>query len=213
MHCCGNRRCLGGLLAAAIALVCQGPACQGPVGQGLVGQGLVGLQGMGVCRAADGSSPAEYETLVIRGRIVWMAEALQRRFGIHSAREARERLAAIETPDGQLHPIVEDTRGGSFRLDPRLRVDGEFLVRRYLGSPMVQVIRIYEITDEGKFELDYWCEICAIAMFELRPCDCCQGPVELRRRKAESKPNAAKQSTANSSDSNSADSKAPTAKP
>lgn len=135
--------------------------------------------------AASGESATpSHETFTIRGRVVWMTEALDRLFGIRTVPEAKERLLAIETPEGRLHPIVEDIRGRSFRRDPRLRVDGEFLVRRYEGSPMVQVIRIYEITDQGKFELDYWCEICAIAMFELKPCDCCQGPIELRRREA-----------------------------
>lgn len=138
--------------------------------------------GPGGGTAVAGQSP-EYETLTLTGRIVWMAEALQRRFGIQSVPEARERLLAIETPAGGLHPLVDDIRGRSFRLDPRLRVRGKFLVRRYAGSPMVQVIRIFEVTDQGPFELDYWCDICSIAMFELKPCDCCQGPIELRRRR------------------------------
>ncbi|MCO6457447.1 MAG: hypothetical protein J5I93_19270 [Pirellulaceae bacterium] len=136
----------------------------------------------GKATATAGEAP-EYETLTVPGRIVWMAEALQRRFGIQSVPEARERLMAIETPAGQLHPLVDDVRGRSFRLDPRLRVRGKFLVRRYAGSPMVQVIRTFEITDQGQFELDYWCDICSIAMFELKPCDCCQGPIELRRQR------------------------------
>ena len=36
-----------------------------------------------------------------------------------------------------------------------------------------------------RLELDYWCDICAIAMYELKECECCQGPIELRRRKTE----------------------------
>ena len=50
---------------------------------------------------------------------------------------------------------------------------------------MIQVIRAYELAKGGKFELDYWCEICAIAMFELKECDCCQGPIELRRQRVQ----------------------------
>ena len=55
--------------------------------------------------------------------------------------------------------------------------------QNYPGSPMLQVIQVFETRAEGKFELDYWCEICAIAMFELKDCECCQGPIELRARK------------------------------
>ena len=67
--------------------------------------------------------------------------------------------------------------------DDRLRkMDVELLVRHYEGVPLVQIIRVYEVADDGKYELDYWCELCAIAMYELKACDCCQGPIELRRR-------------------------------
>ena len=57
---------------------------------------------------------------------------------------------------------------------------------------MVQVIQIFAIKPDGLHELDYWCEICAIAMFDLKPCDCCQGPIDLRRRPVRSKTGADK---------------------
>ncbi len=127
---------------------------------------------------------ASYVTKAIRGRVVWLAEALTRLHGIKSVPEAKQRVLALETKAGDLHPIVEDIRGRAFRRDERLRqMNVELLVRQYRGSPMVQVVRVFELTDEGKFEVDYWCEICSIAMFELKECDCCQGPIELRRQK------------------------------
>jgi hypothetical protein len=61
----------------------------------------------------------------------------------------------------------------------------ELLVRRHAGSPVVQIIRVFEITKDGRFEIDYWCQVCAIAMFEQKDCECCQEPNELRRRKIE----------------------------
>ena len=133
---------------------------------------------------APASDEVGYVTESIRGRIVWMYEALERRYGIKSVPEARERLLALETPAGRLYPLVDDLRGRSFRLDTRLRelTDCELFVRRYEGSPMVQVIRIYSHERGRKYEVDYWCDICAIAMFELKACDCCQGPIQLRRR-------------------------------
>ena len=122
-----------------------------------------------------------YSTLTIRGRVVWIGEALKRRFQIKSVPEAEQRVLVLESPQGEIFPLVEDIRGRSFRLDPRLRnIDVELLVRRYEGSPMVQVIRIYSLKNGHKHEMDYWCEICAIAMFELKECDCCQGPIQLR---------------------------------
>ena len=133
----------------------------------------------------SGDEP-KHQTVTLRGRIVWLAEALEKRYGIESVPEAKERMLALQTADGQIHPIVEDVRGRSFRLDERLRKpEVELVVRRFDGSPAVQVIRIYEIAKDGKYELDYWCEICSIAMFELKACDCCQGDIDLRRRKAD----------------------------
>jgi hypothetical protein len=126
-------------------------------------------------------------TLSLRGRVVWMAEALERRFGIQMVPEAAEQMLALETPGGELYPIVEDVRGRSFRKDQRFRKsDVELLVRRYEGSPMIRVIRIYAWKEGGKFELDYWCDICAISMYEVGPCDCCQEPNRLRERRVES---------------------------
>ena len=157
----------------------------------LVGSGL----GMRACadastqiketKSATGDKvPSRYTTRSIRGRVVWLAEALARRHGVQSVPEAAERVLALESKDGQLIPLIEDKRGRSFRLDKRLRnVDVELLVRQYDGSPQVQVIQIFALKKDGKYELDYWCEICAIAMFELKPCDCCQADIELRARK------------------------------
>ena len=54
---------------------------------------------------------------------------------------------------------------------------------RSWAAPLAQIIRVFEVKPDGLYELDYWCEICAIAMYELKDCDCCQGPIELRRRK------------------------------
>ena len=124
------------------------------------------------------------ETLALRGRVVWMNDALSRLHGVRTVPESAERILALETGRGDLHPLVEDVRGRAFRRDKRLRErDVELLVRRHPGSAMVQVIRLFSVQPDGKFELDYWCEICAIAMVELKACDCCQGPIELRKRR------------------------------
>jgi hypothetical protein len=128
----------------------------------------------------------QYTTKSISGRVVWMAEALNKRFGITLVPEAADRLLALQTPEGTLYPIMEDLRGRSFRTDSRLReMDVQLLVRQYHGSPMVQVMRIYELAKEGKYELDYWCDVCAIVMYEFGPCACCQDQNRLRKRRVE----------------------------
>jgi hypothetical protein len=136
-----------------------------------------------VASAAD-DSPFELQTH--RGKVVYLAEALQRLHKIKSVDEAKDRTLAVETADGNLIPLVEDVRGRAFRADPRLReMQVELLLRKFNGSPAGQVIRVYELTKEGKFEIDYWCDICSIAMYELKVCECCQGDITLRKTKVE----------------------------
>jgi hypothetical protein len=126
---------------------------------------------------------ADQRTVRERGRVVWLAEAMERKHGVTSVPEAKDRVLALEAVDGRLLPLVEDVRGRGFRRDERLRkMDLEVEARAFPDSPFLQVIRLYELKDGRKYELDYWCEICAIALYELKPCDCCQGPIELRRR-------------------------------
>ena len=140
---------------------------------------------LAVVRGNAEEAPA-FRTETIRGRVVYLAEALDRKFAVKSSDDAKERILALETPEGTLVPLVEDTRGRGFRADKRLRqIDLELTVRRYEGSPAVQVIRVCELAKDGKYEVDYWCDICSIVMFEQKECECCQEPNVLRRRKVE----------------------------
>jgi hypothetical protein len=151
--------------------------------------------------AGDGSArlPAEvrgpndgeltFQTRSIPGRVVFLGEALERRYDIKTVPEARQRVLALETPDGRLLPLVEDLRGRSFRKDPRLRrMDVELEVRQYQQAPLLQILRIYERQETGKFLIDYWCDVCAIVMYQDGPCDCCQDHNRLRKRPVEDVP-------------------------
>jgi hypothetical protein len=145
-----------------------------------------GLLMGGTLRAEEPQSvdrtSAPYELQTYRGKAVFLAEALKRLHNIQAVDEAKERTLGIETKDGRLIAVVEDIRGRALRNDERLRqMDLEVLVRTFRGSPASQIIRLYELTDEGKFEIDYWCDICSIAMFELKICECCQGDIRLRK--------------------------------
>ena len=50
---------------------------------------------------------------------------------------------------------------------------------------MIQVVHVYTLKEEGRYEVDYWCDICAIPMFELKECECCQGETRIRERKVD----------------------------
>lgn len=128
-----------------------------------------------------------YRTLTLRGQVVWLGEALQAA-GIAVDADAAHTLVVLQGADGQLTPIVKDARGRGFWLDERLRqVDLELLVRQRRGSPLAQVIRVVRLLPEGRFELDYWCDVCAIPMFERKPCECCQGETRIRLRRLDAR--------------------------
>jgi hypothetical protein len=170
---------------------------------------IVGLLSVGVRgRAEDGDAPraargkdtpatsadqaaaseAKYTSETLHGQVVWMADALRERFGIQTDDDVAHAVVALEEAGGRLHPLLKDTRGRSFHSDERLRgIELELLVRRYAGSPAVQVVRVYAIKPDGKYQVDYWCDVCSIAMYELKPCECCQGPTRLRERKIKGK--------------------------
>lgn len=138
----------------------------------------------GGTRTSPTPSATDHQTFSLRGRVVWAADALRQVHGVQTVPESHERVLVVQTDDGQLYPLVEDVRGRGIRRDERLRnTPCELLVRKHAGSPFVQVIRFFALREDGKYELDYWCDICAIATFEIKPCDCCQGPVELRAQR------------------------------
>ncbi len=117
------------------------------------------------------------------GRVVFLYEELAKATGIEPNRDALQRVLALKTEDGKLLPLIEDVRGGAFRKDKRLReMKLELVVRRQPKTPLLQVLRVFEVTKDGKAEIVYWCDICAITMYELRDCACCQGPIEMIRR-------------------------------
>ena len=134
----------------------------------------------------ESAAAPKFVTQSLRGRVVWVSEAIKRRFQIVTEPQAAESMVALETAQGELHPLVPDVRGRSFMVDERLRgVEMELYVRRYEGSPLIQVIRVFVVKPDGKYELDYWCDICAITMYILKDCECCQGPTRLREQKVE----------------------------
>lgn len=183
----GQRRCRGAETDAT-ASVAATVAC------GLAQVALIcGLVGVGPdahsVRAqppvpAAPHAPAPHTTEVAVGKVVFLAAAMEEATGARAVPEARERILALQTAAGNCIPLLEDVRGRAFRTDERLRqMQVKLWLRRYPGFPLAQILRVVEVAPDGEYEIDYWCDVCAIALFEQKECDCCQGPVVLRRRK------------------------------
>ena len=123
---------------------------------------------------------------ILSGKVVSLGEALKRH-GIKNYPEESKGQVVLETDQQELIPIVSDWRGRAFYQDERLRdrpVD--LVVNRRPGIPWVQVLSIYTFDEQGSRNItDYWCDICAIPMYEIKECECCQGPIRLRFRPQE----------------------------
>lgn len=123
---------------------------------------------------------------IVSGKVLPLGEALKQR-GIKSYEEEVKDQVVLVTRSGELVAIVPDWRGRAFYQDERLQnrpVD--LVVNRRAGVPWVQVLSIYTFDEKSVRNItDYWCDICAIPMYEIKDCECCQGPTRLRFRPQE----------------------------
>lgn len=137
-------------------------------------------------RREAGSEPVSQEPVkqLFAGKVQFAQEALKTR-GIRVADEMKSQ-AVLVTNSGEIMPIAADWRGRAFFQDERLRNRTvEVIGYRRSGLPYLQVLTIYVVDEkEGRQEMDYWCDICSIPMYEIKECECCQGPIRFRLRPA-----------------------------
>jgi hypothetical protein len=127
------------------------------------------------------SSLTKPKKRLFRGEVILVPEALKR-LGVNASAEELKDQVALLTPDQELIPILPDWRGRAFYQDGRLRDRTvELIGYRRAKLPYLQVLSIYTFDEQGQRQLtDYWCDICSIPMYEIKPCDCCQQPIRLR---------------------------------
>ena len=136
--------------------------------------------------AAAAGDQQPYVTVTLRGTVDWTADVLQRQLGIQGVPESRQRGLCLVTPAGRVYHVFEDKRGRAFRKDERLRnADVELVVRHYPQASLIRIVRVYFVKPDGRYLVDYWCDVCAISMIEDGPCDCCQDPNRLRERRVD----------------------------
>ncbi len=118
---------------------------------------------------------------LFRGEVVRVSDALKQ-LGVKAYPEELQNQVALLTPDRELLPILPDWRGRAFFQDERLRDRRvELIGYQKSGVPYLQVLTIFTFDEDGRRQItDYWCDICSIPMYEIKPCDCCQQPIRLR---------------------------------
>ena len=133
----------------------------------------------------DSPTEATPSKKLFKGKVVKTHEALKRR-GVKAYPEELKDQVVLETKD-ELIPILPDWRGRAFFQDERLRGrEVELVGFRRVGLPYLNVLSVYTFDDKGRRQYtDYWCDICSIPMYELKPCDCCQEEIRLRFERQE----------------------------
>lgn len=126
---------------------------------------------------------------VLRGKVVSLNDRLARQ-GITLDPDAGLQLA-FESTEGKVLPLVQDAASLMFYRDARL-LDRPLEVRGRVvpGTGLLQLLEVFALKNDQRFEIYYWCEVCAIKRFTLektRVCECCGAAMELRERKVEQK--------------------------
>lgn len=126
-------------------------------------------------------TPPPPKKQLFRGEVVKTTDALKRLKVKAYPQELKEQVALL-TADNEIIPILPDWRGRAFYQDERLRDRKvELIGYRRPGVPYLQVLTVYTYDKDGaRNYTDYWCDICAIPMYEIKPCDCCQQEIRLR---------------------------------
>ena len=87
--------------------------------------------------------------------------------------------------DRATYPLVEDRSSRMLALDKRLRDRPVRLTaQRVRGTNILHVMRVQTVTDDGMFDVDYWCDVCQISLSHPGACYCCGQEAELRERPA-----------------------------
>ena len=133
-----------------------------------------------VSPAADPKT--EIKTQYYVGKVLQLAKVLEK-LGARLDKEAQPHWMGLVAEDGKIYPLVKDEFSRMFFSDPALLDRPMRLTARPLGGSLLQVFQVHSYLKGELHEVYYWCDICAIKRWELRACECCGAPMELREEK------------------------------
>ena len=120
-------------------------------------------------------SPVQFKPVVLRGRIVNLAEVLQTQVKLEAERGT---IYCLKTAEGKLHPILPTDTAAAIYDDERFRQrELQVTARTFPEIPFLEVIRLQSIKWGRVFDLYYFCNVCNIVTHKPGPCECCQDPV------------------------------------
>lgn len=121
------------------------------------------------------------KSIVLQGKVVPYRAAFERLFGLPLQENWAGDLLALETSDGRLIPVLPTESARFFYQDETMRNRLMQLTARVREkTPGLEIIDLKSVKDGKLHDIYYWCEICSIRLMQLKACECCQGPLEVR---------------------------------
>ncbi len=118
-------------------------------------------------------------TVILRGRVVCLAERLHDRHGA-ALPTNHDHLWALQANDGRVYTLLRGRFSEAIWMDERIRArELELKARLFPGTQTLEVDRLRSVLHGVTQDLYYYCEICHIQSVAPETCGCCQGPVEL----------------------------------
>lgn len=132
--------------------------------------------------AGQKNSVARTEPAVkLRGQVLPYREAVGRKTGQALVEEWGRDLLAFQTEEGRILPLLPTEAARFFYQDRRMwRRRMEVTSRVDPNVPAVSMLEVRAVKGDRLYEIFYWCDICSIKMYQLKQCECCQGPVQIR---------------------------------
>jgi len=133
-------------------------------------------------RRVSADRAGEVRTVILRGRIVCLAEELHRQHGA-ALPTNHDHVWALQASDGRTYTLLRGHFSEAIWMDERIRArELELKSRLFPGTQALEVQRLRSVLRGVVQDLYYYCDICHIQSVTPEECACCQGPVELVER-------------------------------
>jgi hypothetical protein len=124
----------------------------------------------------------EFKPVVLRGRIVNLADALQSQVKLEAERGT---IYCLKTAEGKLHPILPTDLAAAIYDDERFRQrELQVTARAFPELSFLEVIKLQSVKWGRVFDLTYYCRVCEIRTHKGGACACCQDPLEFSEEPA-----------------------------
>jgi hypothetical protein len=118
---------------------------------------------------------AQFKPVVVRGRVVNLADVMQQKY---QATLARATIYCLKTADDKFYPFLPTDLAAAIYDDERFRQrELQVTARTFAEFPFIEIIKLQSVKWGRVFDLYYFCEVCNIQIHKPGPCECCQDPV------------------------------------